>query len=104
MTTKTSAFRFIVATIISLLLTACVPPNSSVAANTPQAACERLGIGYSSPSWDDCLIRMGAADRDAANAQKMLNCQNAKNAAAQNNMGGFATGFINAQNVHMACD
>jgi hypothetical protein len=93
-----------VITLVFLLsLGACVVPSNSYAnSNTPQEACQRLGIDPSSPSWNDCLIKMAQSDRDAANADKLIRCNQARQNQA-NGGGGFLGGFIAAQNTNLAC-
>src|SRR5580704_116263 len=71
--------RCVIAITVSISLVGCITPSQQYS-NTPQAACNRLGL-YSGEQYNECLINMGTIDRAAEQQQRLQNCQNAKNAA-----------------------
>ncbi len=93
--------RLIIVLPFLLSLTACITPANNYN-NSPQATCQRLGINPTSSGWNDCVIKMAQSDRDAANANKLIDCQRAKQSQAYGG-GGFLGGFISAQNTNIAC-
>ena len=98
---RIDVYRLSLLAFVAFALNACVTASTQYS-NTPQAECNRLGL-YSGEQFNDCLINMAAVDRAAAQQQKILNCQNAKNNAASNG-GGFGAGFVNGMNVNQACN